>query len=125
MAISLRTRLTVWYSAWLLLALALFTATVLWLHWRLLLHQADESLEAFSVAAVNVVSAELAEHATLEEAAHEMASVVPHDEYEAAVVDAAGTTMMGTANVALAAAVRGPWRPATVYGPDGRPWRVI
>ena len=57
MAISLRTRLTLWYSAWLLVALALFTATVLWLHWRLLLHQADESLEAFSTAAANVVSA--------------------------------------------------------------------
>jgi heavy metal sensor kinase len=124
MAISLRTRLTLWYSTWLLLALALFTATILWLHWRLLLHQADESLEAFSMAAANVVSAELAEHATLEEAAHEMASVVPHDDYEAAVIDAPGTRLIGSANALLARAAAAGARPATLYAEDGRPWRV-
>ena len=95
MAIALRTRLTLWYSAWLLVALALFTATVLWLHWHLLLRQADESLEALSIAAVNVVSDELAEHVTLEEAAHEMVEVVPRHGYQAAVLEPGTGRMLG------------------------------
>jgi len=93
MALSLRTRLTIWYSALLLLALGLFTATVLWLHWRLLVRQADETLEALSMAAVNVVSDELAEHATLEQAAREMASVVRHEDVVVGVLDGDGVPL--------------------------------
>ncbi len=122
---SLRTRLTLWYSALLLLALALFTATVLWVHWHLLLHQADESLEAFSIAAVNVVSEELSERATLEQAVHEMVNVVPHEDYDAGVIDASGTRLMGGTGAALVAAVQATWRVRTFYQADGRPWRVM
>ena len=96
MAISLRTRLTLWYSGLLLLALVLFTATVLWLHWHLMVRQADESLRALAIAAVNVVDAELAEHATLEDAAHEMVGVVRQRNYEAAVLDGSGTKLLGS-----------------------------
>jgi len=124
-ALSLRARLTVWYSALLLLAIAAFTATVLWLHWELLLRQADESLEAFSIAAANVVTAELAEHATLEQAAHEMANVVPHEDYEADIVDAGGTTLMGSGNDVMASAVQAAWTTRTLYDSAGRPWRVM
>jgi heavy metal sensor kinase len=115
----------VWYSALLLLAIAAFTATVLWLHWELLLRQADESLEAFSIAAANVVTAELAEHATLEQAAHEMTNVVPHEDYEAAIVDAGGTMLMGSANDVMASAVQATWKARTMYDSAGRPWRVM
>lgn len=125
MALSLRTRLTVWYSTLLLLAIGLFTATVLWLHWELLLRQADESLEAFSIAAANVVTAELAEHATLGEAAHEMANVVPRENYEAAIVDGAGRSMMGSANPVVASAMQAAWKARTRYDAAGRPWRVL
>ena len=83
MTLSLRTRLTVWYSALLLLALVVFTATVLWLHWRLLVRQSDESLEALATTGANVVADELAEHATLGGAAREMADVVRHEHYDA------------------------------------------
>ena len=125
MALSLRTRLTVWYSTLLLLAIATFTATVLWVHWHLLLRQADESLDAFSIAAVNVVSAELAEHATLDEAAHEMVNVVPHEDYQAGVVDARGTTMMGGVSDVMRAALQAAWTVRTVYDSSDRPWRVM
>src|SRR5690349_4628286 len=90
MAVSLRTRLTIWYSAWLMLAFALFCATILWLHWQLMLRQADESLDALSIAAVNVVADELGEKATLAEAAREMLGVVRHRDYALTVFDGEG-----------------------------------
>ena len=125
MALSLRTRLTVWYSALLLLALALFTTTVLWVHWHLLLRQADESLEAFSIAALNVITAELAEQSSLEEAAHEMANVVPREDYETAVVDARGRTITAGLSAPMRTAVAGKWTIRTVYAPGSPPWRVM
>ena len=39
MALSIRARLTLWYSALLLLALGSFIAVVLVVHWRLLVNQ--------------------------------------------------------------------------------------
>jgi heavy metal sensor kinase len=126
MAISLRTRLTLWYSALLLLALVLFTATVLWLHWRLMVRQADDSLRALAIAAVNVVDAELAEHATLDEAAHEMVGVVRQRNYEAAVLDAGGTKLVGGVGSWLVPAFQQPGAGVrTVTGSDGHPWRVM
>ncbi|HEY3885592.1 MAG TPA: hypothetical protein VGL62_10320, partial [Vicinamibacterales bacterium] len=62
MALSLRARLTVWYSVLLLVSVGLLSGAVLLLDWHLLLRQADESLDALSLAAVNVVKDELAEH---------------------------------------------------------------
>ena len=126
MTISLRTRLTLWYSALLLLALVLFTATVLWLHWHLMVRQADDSLRALAIAAVNVVDAELAEHATLDEAAREMVGVVRQRNYEAAVLDASGTKLMGGVAAPLLVAFQQPGAGMrTVTGSDGRPWRLV
>ena len=51
MALSLRTRLTAWYSVLLVLTVAVFSAAVLWLHWRLLLEQFDEGLTSISATA--------------------------------------------------------------------------
>jgi len=125
MAISLRTRLTLWYSAWSLVALGLFTAMVLWLHWRLMLRQGDESLRALSTAAVNVVEEELAEHEDLEAAAREMARVVPHHDVETAVIDATGTKLMGSVTAPVLASYRqAPAGIRTVTGSDGRSWRL-
>src|SRR5215831_18353355 len=90
MALSLRSRLTLWYSALLLLGIVLFSATVLSLYWRFALEQSDESLKALSATAVNVVASELAEHATLAEAAREMESVVRQRDYAVAVLDPSG-----------------------------------
>jgi len=127
MALSLRTRLTVWYSALLLLATALFTGTVLWLHWNLLVRQGDESLQALGLAAVNDVASELAEHLTLAEAAREMVSVVRREGYVVTVLDGNGAPIRDL-TVALPAAVPAtlPRAPSavTVSGSDGERWRM-
>jgi heavy metal sensor kinase len=127
-ALSLRTRLTVWYSALLLFAIVLFSATVLWLDWRLLVKQSDESLEAVTTTAINVVRAELIEGATLAEATHEMESVVRHPDYVVTVLDQTGTPMRqmpvslpvprGPAAEPPVASTR------TIVGSDGRSWRL-
>ena len=128
MATSLRTRLTLWYSGLLLCALVLFSATVLWLHWRLMVREADEALEGLSIAAVNVVSAELAEHDTLSAAAREMLGVVRRREYVVAVLDAGGVPLRDLAAplpVAVAPALPAGHGARTLTGPDGRGWRVV
>jgi two-component system, OmpR family, sensor kinase len=127
MALPLRTRLTLWYSTWLLVALAMFTATVLWLHWRLLLRQADESLETLCVAAANVVTAELAEQVSLAAAVREMSTVVRHEDYVVWVLDANGRALEPLpAPLPLAAQRMSPrWIVRTTQtAADGRPWRV-
>ena len=128
MALSLRTRLTVWYSALLLLAVVVFSATVLWLYWRALIRESDESLAALSVTAVNVVSNELAEQATLAEASSEMAAVVRHPDYVLGVFDGSGRPVREMP-VSLSVTPP-PDRPAgrsatTEKGPDGRRWRLM
>jgi two-component system, OmpR family, sensor kinase len=128
MPLSLRTRLTLWYSGLLLVALALFTAMVLWLHWRLTLRQADESLDALALAAANVVSAELDEHLSMREAAREMTRVVGHRDYVASVLDADGAAI-GELPFAFpldAASTPDRRRTArTILAPNGRAWRTV
>jgi heavy metal sensor kinase len=128
MALSLRTRLTLWYSALLLLAVVLFSATVLWLQWHLMLRQADESLEAMAVAAANVVEAELAEHATLDQATREMLDVVGHREFAVAVIDGDGR-VIDDAAAPLSLVARDVSRdgrgPRSVAGANGRSWRLM
>ena len=88
MALSLRARLTAWYSVLLVLTVAVFSAAVLWLHWRLLLEQFDDSLVSISATANNVVVEELSELHDLHAAATEMASVVRSGDYVVQVLDA-------------------------------------
>ena len=75
MALSIRSRLTLWYSALLLLALCAFIAVVLAIHWRLLVSQYDESLETLSLMAVKVVQEEMGERSNLALASEDMASI--------------------------------------------------
>ena len=124
MALSLRSRLTLWYSGLLLLTVVLFGATVLSLYWRFAVKQTDESLEALRATATNVVMAELGEHLTLAEASREMEETVQHAGYAVAVVDAAGRT---TRQMPVATSVADPAiEPAisTVSGGDGSRWRL-
>jgi two-component system OmpR family sensor kinase len=75
-SLSLRARLTVWYSALLCLALVLFTALVLWAEWRVLLHQTDEGLGALTVTTTNAIAEELGEQDDLAPAAAVVQQVV-------------------------------------------------
>src|SRR5262245_12465718 len=129
MAFSLRSRLTLWYSTLLLFGIVLFGATVLALYWRLVLKQSDESLEALSITAVNVVAGELGEHANLKRAAREMESVVPRRDYVVAVTDASGVPTDDLPAGLPIAAVEGPAparvSAATMTGTSGQRWRVM
>jgi heavy metal sensor kinase len=131
MSLSLRARLTAWYSVLLVLTVAVFSAAVLWLHWRLLLDQFDESLVSITATANNVVAEELAELKDLGLAAAEMTEVVQPADYVVQVLDASGARMNRNAqSLPLPAmsigGVSGVDADArTVAGADGRAWRVI
>src|SRR5258705_3641118 len=93
MALSLRARLTAWYSVSLVLTVAVFSAAVLWLNWRLLLEQFDDGLASISLTASNVVEEELAELHDLSLAAADMAAVVRPPDYVVQVLDASGSPL--------------------------------
>jgi heavy metal sensor kinase len=124
--LSLRARLTAWYSVLLLLALALFTAVVLWINWRLMLQGFDLTLAGVGVTADNLLREEVGELHDLRNAALEMIDVVHQPDVAVAVFDDKGaalqpvsaqvpftsTTLTGTASM------------QSVRAPDGHPWRV-
>ena len=129
MPFSLRSRLTLWYSTLLLFGIVLFSATVLSLYWRLVLKQSDESLKALSITAVNVIESELAEHASLEQAAREMESMVPRRDYVISVLDASGVPtheMSGGLPIASMTPSNATGVSAeTVTATTGQKWRVM
>jgi len=93
-SLSLRARLTAWYSFLLLLTVAAFSAAVLWTHWQLLLKHFDESLDATCATADNAVDEELGETHNLPRAAHEMAEVVRPANLFVEVLDAQGRSVL-------------------------------
>ncbi len=91
MQLSLRARLTAWYSVLLVFTVAVFSVSVLWVHWHLLLARFDESLDATSATADNVVDEELGELRDLRLAVDEMLEVVRPAGGIVQVLDAEGT----------------------------------
>ncbi len=128
MQLSLRTRLTAWYSVLLVLTVAVFSAAVLWLHWRLLLDQFDDNLQSICATANRVVGAEVAEEHDLRVAVTEMASVVRSKDAVVQVLDSSGSPILPVLRpLPLPPEVRtaGFRRVSrTLPGPDGRQWRV-
>ncbi len=128
MQLSLRTRLTAWYSVLLVLTVAVFSAAVLWLHWRLLLEQFDDGLKSISATANNVVEEKLGELKDLGLAATEMAAVVRPRDDVVQVLDGSGSPIHPAARpMPLPPEVRSPGftrATRTLSGADGRPWRV-
>ena len=128
MQLSLRTRLTAWYSVLLVLTVAVFSAAVLWLHWRLLLEQFDDGLKSISATANNVVEEKLGELKDLGLAATEMAAVVRPRDDVVQVLDGSGSPIHPAARpMPLPPEVRSPGftrATRTLSGADGRSWRV-
>lgn len=129
MQLSLRTRLTVWYSLLLVLTVAVFSTAVLWLHWRLLLEQLDDSLRAISATANNVVEEELEDRKGLPHAASDVAEVVRSGDGAVEILDASGVPVRSNArrSLPLPAEVRSPGftrATQTLRSANGRPWRV-
>ena len=90
MALSLRSRLTFWYSALLLLALVSFIAVVLLVHWRIVVREYDDSLDTMGLMATNVIAKEMGEHDNLALAAEDTEEVVRAPDHIVKVLDAAG-----------------------------------
>ena len=88
--LSLRARLTVWYTLALLIVLCLFAADVLWQQGRLGLRRVDRELEAFSATLGNVVQDELTEISDLRAAMAEARNTVNAPGRAVAILDAHG-----------------------------------
>lgn len=124
--LSLRARLTAWYSVLVLLALAAFTAAVLWINWRLMLEAFDETLGGVSVTADNLLREEVGELHDLRSAAEEMTEVVHQADIAVAVFDERGAPLQRVSSqlpatsdgLNAAAAMR------SLQAGDGRWWRV-
>ena len=127
MQVSLRARLTAWYSLLLVLTLAVFSAAVLWLHWELLLEQFDEGLRSVTATAGNVVDEELNE-TDLPSAAAEMVAVVRVPDGRVQVLDASGKPIAPTGQIMPlppdVAAVDFTRLTKTLSSPDRKLWRV-
>ena len=129
MALSIRARLTLWYSALLLLALGSFIAVVLVVHWRLLVNQYDESLDALTMMAANVIDEEMEEHSSLALAAEDTEEVVRAPDHIVKVLDANGRPLNPEEpgfpmDRPIQALLTKPGT-ATVTAPDGSLWRYV
>ena len=92
-ALSLRTRLTIWYMFALLVALCLFGAAVLWQQGRIGLRRVDRDLDEFADTLANVVAEELHETASPQLAAAEGVSTMAAPGLAVAILDARGAPL--------------------------------
>ncbi len=129
MQVSLRARLTAWYSLLVVLTIAVFATAVLWLHWRLLLKQFDQGLQSTAATADNVFAEELEELKDRSRAAAEMTELVGTDGGAVQVLDSSGAPVGPDTRVmplprdtGSAGAVP---LTETLTGPGGQQWRVL
>jgi two-component system OmpR family sensor kinase len=128
MRLSLRTRLTVWYSIALFATLIIFAAVVIWQQGRIGIRRVDRELEESVGTLWNVLSDELAEtsdpHAAAVEALHTLA--MPG--HPAAILDGFGNVLAAEWNGLAADDVRSRAREGrrvwTAESPDSA-WRVM
>jgi heavy metal sensor kinase len=88
--LSLRARLTLWYTLALLVVLTLFGADVLWQQRRIGIRRVDGELEALTATLANVVQDELNENDDLVTAATEATATVTAPGRALAILDAGG-----------------------------------
>jgi two-component system, OmpR family, sensor kinase len=90
---SIRTRLTLWYSALIMVALTLFSAGVLWLHARWGRAQFDSELASLGAATSRVMQEELGEGDNLERAVLETRTSMDVPDRATAILDPGGRPM--------------------------------
>ena len=93
MRMSLRARLTLWYTLALLVVLCLFGADVLWQQRRIGVRRVDRELEAFTATLANVVGDELTEITDPRSAAQEARNTVTTPGRAVAILDARGNVL--------------------------------
>ena len=90
MTLSLRARLTLWYTIALVLVLCLFGADVLWQQGRLGIRRVDRDLDGLEATVANVLRGELKENETPAGAASEARDTVASPGRAVAILDAGG-----------------------------------
>jgi heavy metal sensor kinase len=124
MTLSLRTRLTVWYTALLAFALTAFCAAILWLDWRSLLREQDAGLHTVAQAALRAMANEFAESGLAAGAAKEAEDTLQPGGVMVRIVDAAGHSVSGRPE--SWGSPEAPLPVGTSTAPvGGRTWRVL
>jgi heavy metal sensor kinase len=88
--LSLRSRLTVWYTVALLIVLALGGAVVLWQQGRIGLARVDRQLRDLTTTVANLVQEELSEDPVLARAAHEVEETISAPGRAVVILDRSG-----------------------------------
>src|SRR5580700_8985213 len=130
MRFSIRTRLTLWYSALMVMALTAFSAGVLWLHARWGRAQFDSELASLGAAASRVMQEELGESGNLEKAVSETRTSMDVPGRATAILDDRGTPMAAHWNgfrydVTALTPVVLPQPRFTTLSENGIVWRVL
>jgi two-component system, OmpR family, sensor kinase len=130
MRFSIRTRLTLWYSALMVVALTAFSVGVLWLHARWGRAQFDSELASLGAATSRVMQEELSESGNLEKAVLETRTSMDVPGRATAILDRRGTPMAAHWNgfrydaTTLTADVL-PQMRFTTQSVSGTVWRVL
>jgi signal transduction histidine kinase len=91
--LSLRARLTLWYTLALVVVLCLFCADVLWVQSRIGTRRVDRELDGLTTTLTNVIHGELAEHASLADASEEARRAVTARGRAIAILDVHGVPL--------------------------------
>jgi signal transduction histidine kinase len=96
--LSLRARLTLWYTLALVVVLCFFGADVLWVQNGIGVRRVDRELDGLTTTLANVIRGELSEHATLASAAEEAQRTVTAGGRAIAILDAQGVPLTASWN---------------------------
>ena len=124
MTLSLRSRLTVWYTALLAGALTVFCAAILWLDWRSLIREQDAGLHTAAQAALRTMANEFAETGRPAGAAREAEDTIQPGGVMVTILDAAGRSVSGRPESWGSGQPRFPVGASTA-SVDGSTWRVL
>jgi heavy metal sensor kinase len=120
-SLSLRMRLTLWYTVVLVVVLAAFAIGVVWMQGRVGLQNVDRELADADAAAVRIATNELQEYATPKDAAQEATETLGAPNLGVAVLDGSGVVLSRTQQP-----VAGSWRTlARDHMIGGAPFRIV
>jgi heavy metal sensor kinase len=130
MRCSIRTRLTLWYSAFMVVALTAFSVGVLWLHARWGHAQFDSELASLGAAVSRVMQEELGESGNLQKAVSETRTSMDVPDRATAILDLGGRPMSAhwhgfSYDVTMFPADALPQPRVTTLTEGGTAWRVL
>jgi len=126
MTLSLRARLTTFYTVALVVALCVFSANMWWVEGRLGLRRVDRELEGLSSTVANLLRDKVGEQSSVESAARDVSRTVAVPDRAIAILDGAGRLMAASSGSLEWSAVQVPARDRSVRTVHTRAgaWRV-